>query len=181
MVEALLPIAASPSKGWLAENSTLIVGIVGIVVSGVLGPTVAAVMTAKREREKDARARIVDQRNDLREVVDSAAKALGGAVPRLRPALEAQVKEEPLPTGARDFLSELFTLGQRLRLRLLREDPVVKSYDAARAQLIALSKATGSQAEFDTAAKVFEDLRAIFLDQAREALMAPISSGGMNT
>jgi hypothetical protein len=178
---ATLPLilaAAEQQKGWFAENATLIVGIVGILVSGLAGPSIAAQWTTRREREKDARARQIAQRDDLRGVVDEAARALGGAVARLRPALEAQLKRQPLPQETRNFLAELFTLGQRLRLRAPATDPMVRSYDAAREQLIALSQATGSKADFDNAATVFDSRRAAFLDESREALDAPIPDKG---
>ena len=103
----LILAAAEPHKGWFAENATLIVGVVGILVSGLVGPSIAAQWTTRREREKDARARLIAQRDDLRGVVDEAAKALGGAVARLRPALEAQLKKQPLPQETRDFLAAL--------------------------------------------------------------------------
>jgi hypothetical protein len=165
-------------KGWFVQNATLVIGVVGILVSGLAGPSIAALLMAKREREKDARARVIAQRDDLRGVVDEAAKALGEAVARLRPALHAQLSGQPLPQETRDFLAELFTLGQRLRLRAPETDPMVTSYDAARTQLIAMSQATRSQVDFDGAAKAFAERRAVFLDKAREALEAPIPQRG---
>jgi hypothetical protein len=181
MATILLTLAAAePHKGWLAENATLIVGVVGILVSGLVGPSIAAHWTTQREREKDARAHLLAQRDDLRGVVDEAAKALGGAVARVRPALEAQLKGQPLPQEPRDFLAELFTVGQRLRLRAPATDPIVQSYDAAREQLIEVSRATGSKTTFDDAARVFDSQRTAFLDQAREALDVPIPDKGKN-
>ncbi len=174
----LILAAAEPHKGWLAENATLIVGIVGILVSGLVGPSIAAQWTTQREREKDARARLMAQRDDLRDVVDEAAKALGGAVAQLRPALEAQLKGQPLPPETRDFLAELFTLGQRLRLRAPANDAVVQSYDAAREQLIEVSRATKSKTDFNEAATQFDSRRAVFLDKSRGALHAPIPDEG---
>ncbi len=166
-------LATAEHKGWLAENGTLLVGVVGILVSGLVGPSIAARWTTMREREKDARARLAAHQDDLRIVVDEAAKALGGAVARLRPALEAQLRGEPIPADTRDFLAELFTLGQRLRIRAPAADPLVRAYDAARDQLKVLSRATGSKADFDGAADVFDDRRAAFLDASRDALTAP--------
>lgn len=178
LASQLILATGEAPKGWFEENSTLIVGIVGILVSGLVGPSVAARWTTRLERERDARARTVAQRDDLRGIVDEAAKALGGAVARLRPALEAQQSGQPLSQDQRDFLADLFTLGQRLRLRVPVIDPVVSSYDAAREQLIAVSRATNSQATFSAAATTFEDRRADFLDRARKALDAPVSDGG---
>ena len=143
-----------------------------------MGPSIAAQWTTRREREKDARARLLAQRDDLGGVVDEAAKALGGAVARLRPAVEAQLKGQSLPHDTRDFLAELFTIGQRLRLRAPASDPMVKSYDAAREQLIDVARATGSQTDFDNAAAVFDTKRASFLDNSREAIHASIPDKG---
>lgn len=143
-----------------------------------MGPSIAALWTTRREREKDARARLLVQRDDLRSVVDEAAKALGGAVVRLRLALEAQLKGQPLPHDTRDFLAELFTIGQRLRLRAPVSDAMVQSYDAAREQLIEVARATSTQADFDDAAAVFDTKRAHFLDKSREVLNAPIPDRG---
>jgi hypothetical protein len=166
------------SKGWFVQNATLIVGVVGILVSGLGGPSIAAQWTTRREREKDARARAVTQREDLRSVVDEAAKVLGGAVARLRPALEAQLDGQSLSQETRDFLTELFTLGQRLRLRMPVTHSIVRSYDEAREQLIVVSRSTTSRAAFDCAAAIFDKKRAIFLDNAREALNMPIPDKG---
>lgn len=166
-------LALAPSvahEGWLAQNATLIVGVVGILISGLVGPSVAAWWTARREREKDARTRALARNEDLQTVVDEAAKALGSAVARLRPAVEAQLQGRALSKETRDFLAELFTLGQRLRLRLPEADPVISSYDKARTQLIALSEASKTQAEFNDAADTFDDQRNAFLDKAREKL-----------
>lgn len=74
---------------WLSRNSTLIVGVVGIVFSGFIGPTVVAVFTGRRERARDARALAVARQDDLRDLLDEAAQVLSGAVGRLRPLLAA--------------------------------------------------------------------------------------------
>lgn len=162
--------AVNTHKSWLTENAALVVGVVGILVSGLVGPSVAAVWTSKREREKDERARLAARQDDLRDVVDDAAKVLGDAVPRLRAALGAQIAHQPLPVDVRDFLAEVFTLGQRLRLRVAATDQVVTAYDAAREQLKVVSEARTSQNAFDDAAKQFAIRRAEFLDYARKAL-----------
>lgn len=167
--------SAAESQSWWSEHSTLVVGVVGIVFSGFVGPTVMALWTAKREREKDIRARTVAQRDDLRDVVDEAAKALGGAVLKIRPMLEAEQKHEDPPRESVDFISTLFPLGQRLHLRRPATDPVVVAYEQVRQKLVALSTATGSQQQFNAAVTAFEADRAAFLAAARDALDAPIA------
>lgn len=178
MATVLLLATSNPHKGWFTENATLIVGVVGILVSGLVGPSIAARWTTRREREKDARAHLLVQRDDLRSVVDEAAKALGGAVARLRPALDAQLKGQSLPHDTRDFLAELFTVGQRLRLRAPSSDAMVQAYDSAREQLIQVARATSTQADFNNAAALFDAKRANFLDNSREVLNAPILAKG---
>jgi hypothetical protein len=171
----LLQASTAENQSWWSEHSTLIVGVVGIVFSGFIGPTVTALWTSRRERQKDIRARHVARRDDLREVVDEAAKALGGAVSKLRPLLEAEQRSQDPPKESVDFISTLFPLGQRLQLRLPESDPVVVAYELVRQKLIALAAATGSQQQFDTAIAAFETERAKFLTATRDALHAPIT------
>ncbi len=176
---ALLAAAATDAdKSWLSRHSTLIVGVVGIVVSGFVGPTVTALFTSRRERNKDTRSRIATQRDDLRDRLDEAATVLGGAVANLRPLLDAEQAGRESPKEPSEFLGTLFPLGQRLRLRLPEAHPVLTTYDEVRRKLLALSRATGSQNEWDTAVRDFEESRARFLDAGRAALQAPISEKG---
>jgi hypothetical protein len=171
--------AAQPSsdQSWLSENSTVVVAVVGIVVSGLLGPTITSLWTARRDRQKDHRALVVARREDLRDLIDDVATVLGGAVVNLRPLLAAEQQGQTPPKGPADFLGTLVPLGQRLRLRLPEDHPVIGSYDAVRGKLLALSKATDSQAAFDAAVEDFETARAKFLDKGRAALQAPVSEG----
>lgn len=165
------------AQSWWSEHSTLVVGVVGIVVSGFVGPTVTALLTARRDRAKEQRAFAITLRDDLRVLVDEAADLLGRAVSHLRLALRAEERGEPPPPEAGDSIGALFPLGQRLRLRLAEDDPVVTSYDKVRGCLLELSEATGSQAAFDAAIHKVEMARASFLDAARVTLSAPISEG----
>jgi hypothetical protein len=165
---------ASEDADWWSEHSTLIVGVVGIVVSGFVGPTLTALYTARRDRQRDSRSVIAARREDLRDVLDGAAGVLGGAVSKLRPILEAEQKGDAPPQEALDFLGTLFPLGQRLRLRLPEDAPAVQAYDEVRERLVAVSEAGRSQGDFDTAVEAFETSRSAFLSAAREALEAPI-------
>jgi hypothetical protein len=157
-------------EGWLHQNSTLVVGVVGIIVSGLLGPSVTAAWAARRERQTDARALAVARRDDLRSVIDEAASALGGAIPALRPLLVAEQAGKPLPREPSDFLSNIVLLGQRLRLRLPEGDSVVDSYEEAHEQLETVSKTLSSQAAFDEAVEEFHRTRNQFLIASRETL-----------
>lgn len=166
--------AAPEDRGWLAENATLVVGVVGIIVSGVIGPSVVAWFTARRERAKDKRALIIARRDDVRAVVDEAATVLSGAVGALRPLLLAELEHRDMPPEPRDFLGSLEPLGQRLRLRLPADHKVVKAYDRARQQLEEVPDAVGSQGEFEAATENFETVRGEFLEEARKVLQAPL-------
>src|ERR1700709_2082735 len=176
MLSGFLPYAATSEQDWLSIHSTLLVGVVGILVSGLVGPTVTAAWTNRRERKHDHHATVLARRDDLRVVIDEAAKILGSAVSNLRQLLAAQEKGDPLPAGPTDLRGSLVPLGQRLRLRLPDQNSVVANYEASRKKLIDLSHATATQAEFDQAAKEFESHRESFLDAGRDALQSPISA-----
>ena len=178
MRELVAPLAAQAAhEGWAARNAAWIVGVTGIVVSGVLGPSVSAWWGGKREREQDVRAQRMAHDADLRAVADEAAKALASAISKLRLALSARQDGRAFPPEVRDFLGELFALGQRLQLRAPAEGAIASSYESAREELIGLSQATSSQAEFDAVTKAFEQRRAAFLEAVRVALRVPIDDG----
>jgi hypothetical protein len=61
---------------WLSNHSTLIVGVVGIVVSGILGPAASVWLSRKSARQQFKRDLIVARRDDLRQLVDEAALLL---------------------------------------------------------------------------------------------------------
>jgi hypothetical protein len=171
---ALGAVEAATGGGWLSRNSTLVVGVVGIVVSGFIGPTVTAYFTGRREQSKDARALAVARLDDLRDVLDDATKVLSGAVGRLRPLLAADLAGQELPKDPADFLRSLGPLGHRLRLRLSDRDSVVSSFDEAVGQLRDIAQATKSQASFDAAVAEFDAARDRFLACSREKLDADI-------
>lgn len=166
--------ASSSGDGWLSRNSTLVVGVVGIVISGFVGPTVTAYFTGRHERAKDARALAVARQEDLRNVLDEAAQVLSGAIGQLRPLLAAAQIDEELPKEPADFLRTLAPLGHRLRLRLPEDDPVGKSYDTAVETLRAVGRATASQAAFDAAVRDFDAARDNFLADSRTKLGADL-------
>ena len=174
----LLAAVAATAKDddWLSRNSTLIVGVVGIVFSGFIGPTVVAYFTGRRELARDARALAVARQDDLRDLLDEAAQVLSGAVGRLRPLLAATLDDRELPKEPADFLGSLAPLGHRLRLRLPDDDPVVVSYDGAVESLRSVAQATGSQVAFDAAVNDFDTARDGFLANSRAALRADVIS-----
>lgn len=89
------------------------------------------------------------RRDDLREVLDEAAKTRAGAVPHLRPLLQAAQAGNDLPDAPREFLGALVPLGERIRLRLPDGHAVLTTYETARAALGELQHATTSQDAWD--------------------------------
>jgi hypothetical protein len=163
--------ATSTDNGdWISEHTTLIISVVSVVFSAFVGPSITGWLSTGRERRKDHRALVVARREDLRAVLDEAAKALSGAVTKLRPLLAAQERQEALPSAPAEFLSSLVPLGQRLRLRLPDGHPVIAAYDVAQNALVALESAAVSQEAWNTAVTKFEEKRKRFLDAGRIAL-----------
>jgi hypothetical protein len=167
--------SASDQADWLSRHATLLVGVVGILVSGLVGPSVAAAWTGRRERERDHRTLISARRDDLRDVIDQAAELLASAIPNIKKLMSASAMGEQLPETPRDLLSQMIPLSQRIQLRLPPDHRVVISFEAAREALLALSKSTESQEEFDRAADSFEEKRTAFLHASRTALQGKIS------
>jgi hypothetical protein len=79
----MLMIAATAAQSmtgdWLSNHSTLLVGVVGIVVSGILGPAASVWLSRKSARQQFKRDLIVARRDDLRQLVDEAALLLAPA------------------------------------------------------------------------------------------------------
>ena len=118
-------------------NTTLIVSITGIAVSGVVGPSTTAWASRRAARAQFLRDRAADQRDELRTLLDQAASALGLGATRLRQAWESDQARGQDATGLQPWSEEVFTIGQRLRLRLRAEDPIVVAYDRVRQELVA--------------------------------------------
>lgn len=175
---AQLAAAATPAPargdGWLSRNATLVVGVVGIVVSGFVGPTVAAILTSRREYRKDLRALAVERQADLRMVLDDAAGVLSSAIGKLRPLLAASLAGDDLPKEPADFLGTLAPLGYRLHLRLPDESKICTTFDAVVVQLRAVATATSSQEAFAEAVSKFETKRTEFMDASRAELRSDV-------
>lgn len=161
-------------QGWLERNATLVVGVVGIIMSGFVGPSVTAWFTSRREEARDMRTLATAQLENLREVLDDAAKLLSNAVGQLRPLLAAAQEDKPLPKEPADFLSSFAPLGQRLRLRLPDTHPVVIDYENVTTRLREVARATATQSQFDAAVGRFETARDEFLESSRAELRADI-------
>ena len=152
----------------------MIVGVVGIIVSGVLGPAATAALSRGSAQRQFKRDLIRARRDDLRDLLDEAALVLGAGATNLRLLREAKEKKM-LPAPALDaWAKSVFPLGQRLRLRLPNNHPVVAAYDAVRDRLAAAQADIDSETPVDPALDRYEESRAAFLEAARRAVQAPI-------
>ncbi len=166
-------VAQSTTGDWLSNHSTLIVGVVGIVVSGILGPAVTIGLSRKSARQQFKRDLIVARRDDLARLLDEAALLLGAGGTNLR-LLEEASDRKPAPPAADEWARSVFPLGQRLRLYLPDEHAVVRAYDDVRQRLTDAQKAISNETSFSEALDRYEQARAAFLDAARDAVQAPV-------
>jgi hypothetical protein len=166
--------AETADQSWWSEHSTLVVGVVGILVSGVVGPSVAAWFTARRERAKDERAYRVAQRDDLRAVVDESAKALVTAASQVRQARKAQAEGKEMPREVKESLASLAVFRQRLLLRVDDDDGVIRAFERARTCVGKLAAAR-TQPEFEEIADQLDAARTEYLAAARRTLRASIA------
>jgi hypothetical protein len=157
-------------------NTTLIASVVGIGVSGVIGPAATAWATRRANREAFERDRQGKRRDDFAELVDEAAALLASGATNLRLLAEANERGDPLPADIEDWLGHVFPLQERLRLRRPAADPVVAGYARVRQRLMEIgAHPAGSEAQ-QAAVLLFESERDGFLDAARSALQQPVET-----
>ena len=147
-------------------DATLTASIVGITVSGVVGPQTTAWAIRRANRRQFNRDQAARGRDDLRSLLDEAAVLLASGGTNLRFLREAPTAE------LQDWLSGVFPLGQRLRLRLPSDHDVVSAYDDVREALA--NTAGETEPDVESAVADFERKREYFLDVARTALAAEI-------
>lgn len=151
----------------IAISDTAAISIVGIVVSGVVGPGFAAHWARTRQREDHRHAHAEKEHDDLTTLLDAAAVTLAPGVTRLR---KAKVGEEP---GLEAWSSEVHATYERLLLRVPIGDPVAVAYKKARDRLSEVAQIfdSGHVVEDEEAAiSAFENARTDYLDQARACL-----------
>jgi hypothetical protein len=163
-----------PAGDWLSTHGTLIVGVVGIIVSGVLGPSIATLLSRRNARQQFKRELIVGRREDLTRLLDEAAKLLGVSGSNLRRGREARAAGVGPPSDVEEWERAVFPLGQRLRLHLPAEHSVVAAYEQVREMLTMLAEAGGDEAAYTRTWEQFEQARSRFLEAARVALQAPV-------
>jgi len=157
-------------------NTTLIVSVTGIVVSGVVGPTVTSWAARRAARKQFVRDQAARRREELLALLDEAASVLGLGPTRLRQTRELQRASAELPEQLRLWPEQVYVIGQRLRLRLGGADPVVRSYDTVRERLIEAGQLAvqDDEQQHENAVLRFEAGRGEFLTTARAKLDAPI-------
>ncbi len=151
-------------------SNAAILGVTGIVVSGVVGPLVVGWMGRRGDRRRFERDQQQRRREDLQAVVDDGAVLLGAGETNLRVAHEAASQGAAPPADVGEWARNVHLLGQRLLLRLPANDPVVTKYEAVRQALIAVGATYGDDAHYPQAVTDFEARRSEFLDEARAAL-----------
>jgi hypothetical protein len=154
-------------------NATVTVSAIGIVVSGVVGPAISSWAGRRADAQRFRREQAGVRRDDLRSVVDDAARllAVGATNVRLiRDARQAGVEE---PRDVKDWASNVHALQQRLLIRVSEGDPIAVSYQQVREALIALDQP--KRADLGDAVAEFEAKRIAFLDAARIELQRIVS------
>jgi hypothetical protein len=159
---------------WLSVHATLIVGVVGILVSGLLGPTATAILSRKSAQRDFKRNLIRARRDDLRTLLDEAALALGSGATNLRLIQEASAEKRQASPQLDVWVKGIFPLGQRLRLHLPNDHPVLTAYERVRDCLASAQSTIDVGHDVEKALSDYEHARAAFLESAREALQAPI-------
>jgi hypothetical protein len=163
-------------------NTTLIAAVTGIVVSGIVGPSATAWASRRAARKQFVRDRAAARRDELRSLLDEAAVTLGLGGSRLRQVRHSGEPGSRLSEPQPSWAEQVFTVGQRLRLRLPADDPIILSYDRVRQQLVVLAELSSQadEASYEQVMTAFETARDAFLAASQAALDAPISDKERN-
>lgn len=157
-------------------NTTLIVSIAGIAVSGIVGPSTTAWAGRRAARSQFLRDRAAERRDELEKLLDEAASVLGLGATRLRQVWELD-RVGRQATEFQPWSEQVFLIGQRLRLRFRAHHPIVVSYDTVRQKLVIAGELV-SQSDverYEAALADFEAAREDFLATSQAALDAPIN------
>lgn len=173
MVLCVMFAVAPQKQASGAVNAQLIASLAGIVVSGVVGPQITVWATRRWDRRKFLRDQAAARRDQLRDLLDQAASLLGSGLTNLRLLRQAQAVGAAPSEDLRAWRSQVFPLGQRLRLYLPEDDPVVVAYERVRQHLAAAVASADGQVD-DEALDRFEAARDQFLELAHRHLMQPL-------
>lgn len=154
-------------------NATVVVSGIGILVSGVVGPTISGWASRRADEQRFQRDQAGRRREDLRAVVDDAARLLAVGATNVRLIREARAAVVPDSDDVREWASSVHVLQERLLLRVSSSHSVATTYNAVRESLVALDE-DQSRALAD-AVRDFEEKRDAFLTAARVALDAEVS------
>jgi hypothetical protein len=154
-------------------TKTLVVAIVGIGVSGFVGPAATAWATRRANRQQFERDQKAKRRDDFRDLVDDAAKLLGAGVTNLRRSRDAKSAGEDDPPDVNEWATQVHLLKQRLLLRRGSDTPVMTSYEEVLEALAAVGSAD-AEPEYDAAVATYEQCMEAFLATARAAISAPV-------
>lgn len=156
-------------------DAVLITSVTGIVVSGVVGPAATAWATRRAARKQFVRDQNAKRREDLRALLDEAARVLGVGPIRLRETWEAEAGGT-MPDVLRAWPDDVYVIGQRLQLRLGAEDAVVTKYRAVRTALHEAGQVApdAETQHHENAVLRFEAARDEFLAAAQAKLDEPI-------
>jgi hypothetical protein len=151
----------------LALSDTAAISIVGIAVSGVIGPGFAAYWARSRQKDDHRHAHAEKEHDDLTALLDSAAASLASGATRLR---KAKSGDEP---GLDAWAEDVHATYERLLLRVAADDPVAIAYEEARDRLNELADVFASPSagsEEDAAIAAFKQARTTYLERARVCL-----------
>lgn len=160
----------------MADSTVVVVGVTGIIVSGVVGPTVASWLSRRSQSREFHRAQVAQRRDELRNLLDEAAMLLASGPTNLR-ILRGQGTNTVDLERARSWLSQVFPIGQRLQLWLPSDHQVVVAYERVRERLLAAAE-DDSTATGAVQIEQFEEDRRTFLDVSRATLLSPIPETG---
>jgi hypothetical protein len=155
-------------------NTTLVIGVTGIVVSGIIGPGTAALISQRSQTNSFNRSLAAERRGELRALLDQAAVLLASGATNLR-ILQDLDSDQLEMQRAKEWMMEIFPIGQRLELWLPHDDPVVVAYAKVREQLVSAAGVSDSL-ESEAQLQQFEADRREFLNLSRAKLLAPIEA-----
>lgn len=152
-------------------DATVAVSAVGILVSGVVGPSISGWAGRRADAQRFERDQASRRRDDLRSVVDEGARLLAVGATNVRLIREARLNDTQESEDVRDWASSVHVLQERLLLRVSSNHPVAATYRAVRESLIALD----ASGEAEAAVREFEERRDAFLAAARATLEAAVT------
>jgi hypothetical protein len=152
----------------VALDQTGVISVVGIAVSGVVGPGAIAWFARRRQDADHGHERRLKRHDDLAALLDDAASQLAPGASYLREAAEGASSSEP---ELGEWSSRVHSTYERLLLRLAESDPVCQRFDEARKALGELGSTIAEcPSAADRAVSNFESARTAFLKASREKL-----------